>query len=207
VRLALAAGLALVAIAIIIVLSRSPLVVVGTNGVPAYRGVAYANGGTSGCQVAGTIPSGTTAIRISASANVGPTVTLRAISGSEVITEGKRPAGWGIDESVTVPVKRVSSTVSTARLCTTFGKSLEPIEINGAEVQTTGPGGTRARAVRLRFEYMRPGSSSWWSLARGVAHRMGFGHAPSGTWIVFLLIALTIAIAALASRLVLRELR
>jgi hypothetical protein len=36
---------------------------------------------------------------------------------------------------------------------------------------------------------------------------MGFGHAPSGTWIVFLLLALTIAIVALASRLLLRELR
>jgi hypothetical protein len=36
---------------------------------------------------------------------------------------------------------------------------------------------------------------------------MGFGHAPSGTWIVFLLIALAITTTALASRLLLRELR
>jgi hypothetical protein len=35
---------------------------------------------------------------------------------------------------------------------------------------------------------------------------MGFGHAPSGTWIVFLLIALMVTVSALATGLVLREL-
>jgi hypothetical protein len=207
VRIALAAGLALVAVAIGVVLARAPLVVAGTNGVPAYREIAYAKGGTSGCQPAGTIPEGTTAIRISASANVGPTTTLNVLSGSRVIAHGKHPAGWGITESVTVPVKRVSSTTPNVRLCTTFGRSLEPIEINGTVVSATNPSGQKVREVRLRVEYMRPGSSSWWSLASGVAHRIGLGHAPSGTWIVFLLLAITIAIAALASRLVLRELR
>jgi len=35
---------------------------------------------------------------------------------------------------------------------------------------------------------------------------MGLGHAASGTWVVFLLIALMIVVAVLASRLLLREL-
>ena len=59
----------------------------------------------------------------------------------------------------------------------------------------------------LRFEYLRPGSSSWWSLASSVAHRMGLGRSPAGTWIVFFLIAIMIAVAALASLMVLREMR
>jgi hypothetical protein len=101
----------------------------------------------------------------------------------------------------------VSRTTPNAQLCATFGRSLEPIEIDGAVVLATNASGQRVREVRLRVEYLRPGNSSWWSLASGVAHRIGLGHAPSGTWIVFLLLALTIAIAALASRLVLRELR
>src|SRR5262249_13894834 len=57
---------------------------------------------------------------------------------------------------------------------------------------------------RFRIEYLRPAHGSWWARASSVAHRMGLGHAPSGTWIVFGEIALMIAITVLASRLVLR---
>src|SRR6202043_813748 len=68
----------------------------------------------------------------------------------------------------------------------------------GALVQTTG-----GRAPMFRVEYLRPGHSSWWSLASSVARRMGLGHAAAGTWIVFLLIALMITVVTLASRLIL----
>jgi hypothetical protein len=207
VRIALAVGLALVAIAIGVLLTRSPVTVAGTNMVVAERGVAEAKGGSSGCQVAGTLPAGTTGIRISASVNVGPKVTLRLLSGGQVITQGTRQAGWGINETVTVPVKRVPRTIPNVRLCVTFGKSLEPLEINGESLQVTAANGKPGRAVRFRVEYLHKGHSSWWGLASTVAHRMGFGHAPSGTWIVLLLIALTITVTALASRLLLREVR
>jgi hypothetical protein len=207
VRIALAVGLALVAIAIGVLLTRSPVTVAGTNFVTAERGVAEAKGGSSGCQVAGTVPAGTTGIRLSASVNVGPTVTVRVLSGGRVITQGTRQAGWGINETVTVPVKRVPRTIPNTRLCVTFGKSLEPLEINGEAFAVAAPNGKPARTVRFRIEYLRKGHSSWWSFASTVAHRMGFGHAPSGTWIVFLLLALTITVTALASRLLLRELR
>jgi hypothetical protein len=40
-----------------------------------------------------------------------------------------------------------------------------------------------------------------------VARRMGLGHAPSGTWVVFLLMGMMIVVAVLATRLILRELR
>lgn len=207
VRIALAVGLALVAIAIAVALTGSPVTVAGNNSVSAEHGVASAQGGNSGCQDAGTVPADTTGIRISASMNVGPTVTARVLSGGRVVTEGKRQAGWGIDESVTIPVKRVPRTITGARLCVTFGKALEPIELNGVVVPTTLPSGKPGRLVRFRIEYLHSGHSSWWSLVSTVAHRMGFGHAPSGTWIVFVLIALTLTVTALASRLLLRELR
>jgi hypothetical protein len=207
VRIALAVGLALVAIAIGILLSRSPVSVAGNNSVAAEHGVAAAKGGSTGCQTAGTVPAGTSGIRISGSVNVGPKVTARVLSGGQVITEGSREAGWGVDETVTIPVKRVPRTITNARLCVSFGGALEPVELNGELVPTTLPSGKRAHLLRFRIEYLHPGHSSWWSLASTVAHRMGFGHAPSGTWIVFLLLALTITVSALASRLLLRELR
>jgi hypothetical protein len=207
VRAALAVGLALTAIAITVVLFKAPLTVAGTNSVAANPGISGVNGPVSGCQVGSTIPRGTTAIRISASANTGPSVSLRALSGSQVITHGKRGAGWGVAETVTVPVQHVVRTTSSNQTCIAFGRTVETVQINGALGPTTTVGGETGRAVMMRIEYLRPGPSSWWSLASSVARRMGFGHAPSGTWIVFLLLALMISVAILTARLVLREMR
>jgi hypothetical protein len=204
---ALIVGLALVAIAIGVVLSRSPLEVAGTNSIPATSAAGYAPGGTTACQPSGTIPEGTTAIRISASQNVGPKVTLEAFSGPSIVARGERAACWGIDETVTVPVERVAHAIPNAKICVVIGPVTEAVQINGVQLHTTSRFGAPETVVRFGVEYLRPGSSSWFSLASTVARRMGFGHAPSGTWIVFLLLALTITIVALASRLLLRELR
>ena len=66
--------------------------------------------------------------------------------------------------------------------------------------------GRRSLGGRLIIDYLRPGTSSWLSLAGEVAHRMGLGRAAAGTWIVFLALALLAAAIVLASRLLLREL-
>ncbi len=203
VRLALAAGLTVTAITLAVVLLRSPLTVAGTNGVPANFAIAYINGSRVECQGSGTLPRGTTAIRVSLSANIGPRVSLKALSGSTVVTEGEREAGWGVDETVTVPVKRVPRTIHGARICTTIGSTPESIQVNGLQVRTPAGG----RAISLRMEYLRPGPSSWLSLASSVARHMGLARAPGGAWVAYLAIAVMIAVSALASRLVLWELR
>ncbi len=202
VRLALAAGLTVMVTALGIVLSRSPLTVAGTNGVPANIAITYAHGGERGCESGGTLPRGTEAIRVSLSANIGPRVAVKALSGSTVVTAGERDAGWGIDETVTVPVSRVAQTIRGARICTAIGPAVEPIQVNGAQVQTAAGGHT----VWLRMEYLRPSPGSWLSLASSVASRMGLAHAPSGAWGAYAVIAVMIAVCALASRLALREL-
>ena len=206
-RVALAASLALLVLALVLVLSGSPLTVAATNSIPAYPAVAYAHGGSSGCQLGGAMPQGTTAIRLSISQNTGPSVALKAFSGTLPITQGKRGAGWGIDETVTVPVKRVPRTIPETRICIAFGPAVETIEINGSVVDVATARGEQRRARRFRVEYLRPGHSSWWSLASSVARRMGLGHAPSGTWIALVVIALMIALAGLTSWLLLEEQR
>ncbi len=203
---ALAVGLVLAAIALVIVLSGSPLTVAGTNSIPANPEIASVKGPSGACQPAGTVPAGTSAIRISASANTGPSVTLKVFSGALLIAQGKRAAGWGVSETVTVPVTRVPRTIPAASLCIALGPSIENVQLNGAVVKGA-PGSHGAGGVALRIEYLRPEPSSWWSLASGVTHRMGLGHAPGGSWVVFLVIALMLAVAALASHLALRELR
>jgi hypothetical protein len=207
VRAALAVGLLLAVAALAVVLTRSPPTVAGTNSTPVYPAVIAAKGDTRGCQPSGTLPGGTSAIRISFAANAGPKVTVEALSGGRVVTRGERDAGWGIAETVTVPVNQVPLTVPNTEICVALGPALGPVPINGAPVRITTPGGGTREAVRFRVEYLRPAHSSWWSMVSSVARRMGFGHAPGGTWIVFLLIAVMITVAVLASRLVLRELR
>lgn len=201
VRLALAAGLAALAGALGLVLSSSPLTAAGSNGVPAHIDIGYSDGNKVTCQAGGTIPAGTDAIRLSLSANNGPRVGVKVLDGQSVISEGARDGGWGIDETVTVPVRRVAQTIHGAGVCVAIGTSSESVLINGEKVRT--PSG-RAGEL-LRMEYLRPGPRSWLSLAPSIARDMGFARAPSGAWVAYLAIAVMLAVCALASRLVLAE--
>jgi hypothetical protein len=203
VRLALATGLTVTAIALGLVLSQTPLVLAGTNGVPADPAVTYLRHGGTLCQRGGTLPAGTVAIRVSLSANAGPRVSLQALSGSRILATGERDAGWGTDETVTIPMARVPRTVRDTHVCATVGQAAEPIQVNGARVPTAGGG----EEVWLRLEYLRHGAASWTSLAASVAHRMGLAHAPGGTWVVFGLLAAMLAVCVLSARLILSDLR
>ncbi|MGO9762754.1 MAG: hypothetical protein ACLP1Q_15990 [Solirubrobacteraceae bacterium] len=201
VRSALATGLTVTAMTLGLVLSRTPVVLAGTNGVPADFAVTFLRHGGTLCQRGGTLPAGTVAIRASLSANAGPRVSLQVLSGSRVITAGERGAGWGTDETVTVPVARVARTIHDTRVCATVGQAAEPIQVNGERVQTVAGGA----AVWLRLEYLRQGSASWVSLATSVAHRMGLAHAPAGTWVSFPLVAAMLLVCVLVSRLLLSD--
>jgi hypothetical protein len=163
-RAALAVGLLLVVTALAVVLTRSPPTVAGTNSTPAYPTVIAAKGGTRGCQPSGTLPAGTSAIRMSFAANAGPKVTVEARSGGRVVARGDRDAGWGIAETVTVPVNHVPLRTPNTEICAAFGPAVGPIPINGATVRIPTPGGGFREAERFRVEYLRPAHSSWWSM-------------------------------------------
>ncbi len=199
-RVALAAGLLLLAITIAATLSRPPLVVAGTNSVPAETVIAPAND-YSACQSNEVLPAETTAMRLSVSANIGPSVNVTALSGSRIITFGTREAGWG-GEVVTVPVQRVSGTIPNARVCFGFGATLE----KSGPVGTYRAAYTNGEPARTRIEYLRPGHSSWWSLAATVARRMGLGRSPGGTWVALVALALMATVVVLVAWLILRQL-
>jgi hypothetical protein len=207
VQVTLAAGLALIAIAIGATLARAPLSVAGTNAVPAGLAVGHTRGPAGSCQPVGTLPQGISTIRVSLSANVGPKVSLRVLSGSRVVTRGSRSAGWGEEENVSVPVSRLSRPVSDAVICTTVGPAIESLQLNGKPKSPSSSESLGFHDVLLRMEYLHPGPRSWWSLASSIVHHIGVGHAPGGTWPIFLVLALMLAVVVLASRLVLRELR
>ncbi len=200
-RLALAAGLALLATAIAVRLSRPPLTVLATNSVAAERPIKISKGNESLCQSNETLPGGVSAIRLAVSVNIGPKVTVTVMSGSQVITKGAQAAGW-TGEDVTVPIAPVPSTVAGASVCLAIGPTVEPIGLLGQKSQrpaVEGPG-------KIRVEYLRPGSQSWWSMAMPMARRMGLGRSPSGTWVAFIPLVLMAAAVGLAAWLLLGEL-
>ena len=199
VLVALGVGLVLIALAVILTLSRSPLILAGAGSV---RPVTYdsINRGDFGtCQGNEVLPRGTTAIRLWVRANVGPSVRVSAWSGARVLTRGNVGTGWA-GVHVTVPVAAVPATVSQARVCVTVGRAVEAIGLIG-EGRTS-----RETYGRIAIEYLRPGDRTWWSLAGSVAQRMSLGRAPNVAWIFLVPIVLMAMAAVLVSWTVIRQL-
>jgi hypothetical protein len=207
VRLVLVVG-ALAGVAVVgFVLSRAPATVARVS-TAVHEPVETTRQRVVACQPDEVLPRGTTAIRLRLFAFLGPRVTVDVLAQGRVIAHGEHGSGWtgGV---VTVPVHPLPVTVSGAEVCFTLA-------LNGDEAgELVGEKTTAGRAARgsdgslpgrVRLEYLRPGSSSWWSLALSVARRMGLGHAWGGTWIAVLVLVLMGGVALLCARLVLREL-
>jgi hypothetical protein len=209
-RVGLAAGLALTAIATAIVLSGSPPVLAGTNGVVPvpYPPLASVPGGGGACQAEETVPAGSSAIRLSLEASAGPRVSVAVLAGGRTITRGVSVRGW-LGRVVTVPIAPLERTVHHATVCFSFAGAEERVSLLGVRTapRSAARGGAGALPGRVAVEYVRAGSSSWWSLASSVARRMGLGRAWAGTWIAALVALLMVTGLALASWLTLREVR
>jgi hypothetical protein len=205
---ALAVGLGLIGVSIIVVLAHSPSTVAGTNSVSSSDYVELEKGGLTDCQRAETIPQGTSAIRIGIEAlRFNPAVAIRLSEGSHVLREGSQLAGIVSAPNVTVPIAPLARTVHDARICTTVGPTVQTIRFyalpGSSPASTTDP----LRNAELRMEYLRPGPTSWWSLIPSIAYHAGLGRAPGGTWIAYLVAALMLGLLAIASRLIVRDLR
>lgn len=205
---ALVAGLALLAIALVIVLSGSPLVVTHTNATPASEPILEAGSGSNACQAGEAMPAGTTAIRLTLVAAAGPRVSLSVLSGARVLTSGVTASGW-TSGAVTVPVKALPHAVAPVRICFKLGPSVEIVQLGGVRTSASTAAHNFSGAPlpgRFTVEYMRAGGSSWWSLAKTVARHMGLGRAPSGTWIALLVLLSMGTAIATGSWLIVKEL-
>jgi hypothetical protein len=192
-----------------VTLSRSALVVVRANPTLANGVIATTYSAAEACQGGETLPAGTSAIRLTLTSDIGPRVGLRVLSGAYVTTAGAVGDGW-TGGSVTVPVRPLAHTLASVRICFKLGPGAERVGIVGVPTSPrVAAKGSEGEALpgRFKIEYMRAGSSSWWSIAKTVARHIGLGHAPSGTWIALFLLALMGAVVATASWLTVRELR
>jgi hypothetical protein len=208
VRIALVAGLALLALAVGVTLSGSPVVVAHTNSVLAERKIAETVSNAAACQADEVLPAGISAIRLTLDSYAGPQVSVRVLSGTRVLTHGVVGSGW-VGGSLTVPVKHVSRTTSGVRVCFKLGPTKEKVAIDGVRTSSAVAArddGGNSLPGRIRVEYLRAGHSSWWSLARVLARRIGLGRAPTGAWVALLAALLIGTGIAAASWVVLKEL-
>ncbi len=170
------------------------------------------------CQSKEVLPAHVSAVRLSIWAFFGARLHVRAYRGSQLLTEGTRAPTWTSD-SVTVPVKPLKRSYSHVKLCAIIGPNSEPMDVLGtptkpnigAFISESAPGQPKSApkqlSGRLGVEYLAPARGSWWSRLLTVARHVGLGRAYSGTWIALLIAVLMAAVAALAVRLTLRELR
>jgi hypothetical protein len=208
IRLALLAGLVIVAGAVGIALSRSPTIVAGTNNVFASVILVAITNGTDACQAGETLPSETSALRLSLSARVGPRVAVRVLSPEgRVLATGAHGSAW-TTESVTVPVKPLAHTISDATICLTIAPSRTVVDVTGAPTPLSSAAklaNGRPLKGRIGVEYLRQDDQRWWAAAVPVARRMGLGRAAAGTWVAPFVVALMLTLIFLVARLASRE--
>jgi hypothetical protein len=208
-RIALVAGLGLIAIAIAVTLTRSPPSVAHTNWISDDAELATATGGASVCQAAEQLARDTSAIRLSLETVIGTPVTVRVLSGGRVVAQGRRSSGWTA-ASVTVPLSPLRPyAVHDASICFHLAATRGPVQLLGDKTPRAAAMTDERGAPlggRMKIEDLRAGTSSWWSLAVGVARRMGLGHAASGTWLALLVVFMAVVTVALTSWVVVKGL-
>ncbi len=207
IKVALGIGLALIVLAFVLVLAHAPLTV-ARGGVATEHTLVVTAKPASACQGGETLPRGTTALRLSLTAAVGPQVAVKVLSRSRVVTRGVTQPGWS-NASVTVPVAPLPRTLAPVKVCFAMARMNGTVVMRGSPTVPALAATSRKQTLpgRMGVEYLHPGGSSWWSQATAVARRLGLGHAASGAWDALLVMALAASFIALSSWLVVKELR
>ena len=159
----MAAGFALLLLALAITLLQSAPRSSGSNYVGELEEVAKLRGPDRRCQGGEFVPGDTGALRLLIGTYGRPAPALRVVvrrPGGQVVTSGSRRAG-GPEGHVDIPVREVGQLQSGLRVCVSVGGGGRTVLYGAAD--------------RLRFEWLRPGSESWLGLAPTIAHRFALG--------------------------------
>jgi hypothetical protein len=195
VRAVLAAGFALLLAALILTLSHAEPRQAGANHVPEIEEVAKRRGDWRHCQSGEVVPKDAASLRLLIGTYGRPTPELRVVArgrGGEVVTAGKLRAGRS-EGHVDIPVRRVEETEGGVRVC--------------GSVSGRGRTVLYGAAGRLRLDWYREGSESWFALLPTIAHRFGLARAnPIGALLLLLAGLILLAGWVATVRLVLREL-
>ncbi len=203
----LAVGLALTFVAVAVAASRSPLKLLSASSTTIEGGLGGLASGASFCQPGETLPAGTSAIRFPLSSAYGPAMSVEVRAAGALVTKGSRGGEWVGPTAIAVGT--VKRTVTDATVCLKVGTVTEGTSLSGGKAGKGHRASLNGRptGAATRIEYLRPGPKSWASLASSIAKRMGLGNASGGEWIVFLLIALMLAVIGIASGALISDLR
>ncbi len=208
IKLALAAGLLAIALAAGAALARAPLTVDAENFPGIHHSLIATTQAAEACQAREALPIGTSAIRLSLTAVLGPEVTVSVLSGARVLTQGVHAPGWE-GASVTVAVRPLPATVAPVEICVKLRDFNGRVTMLGRPTGESVAAHSHGQALpgRMHIEFLHSSQSSWWSMATAIAQRLGLGRAASGTWNAFLVMGLAAMLVVLSCWLLTRELR
>lgn len=207
IKIVLAGGLTLIAVAAVAVLLHSPETVAAANGVAPKTALVSANEDAGACQANETVPAGTTAVRLQIVATTGPRASVHVWQGPRLVTSGTLAPPW-YGAVVTVPVVKLEHAVRHATVCFRLTGLSGVVQAYGSPTAPAHAAQAGGKPLPGRFSiyYLRRGPRSWLSLARGVAEHMELGRAASGSAIVAVIAALAAAAIALGAWTTNREL-
>ncbi|HEY2766866.1 MAG TPA: hypothetical protein VGI76_01340 [Solirubrobacteraceae bacterium] len=207
IKIVLAGGLALVAVAALATLLHAPATVAATNGVQPSAMLVSAQSDAEACQTHETIPAGTTAVRLQIVATTGPRVAVEIQHAGHTITHGAQSAAW-FGGTVTVPVDAVNHAVANATTCFQLRDLSGLVQAFGTPTRSAVAARANGKPLpgRVSITYLRPGRRSWLSLADGVIWHMELGHAIAGSLIVIMIAVLAATAIAIGAWTVTREL-
>jgi hypothetical protein len=208
IKLALAAGVLLIALAAGAALGHAPLVLAGENSPQTHEELVSTAQSTGACQAREALPRNTSAIRLGLTTVLGPRVAVSIRSGSRLIASGVHGPGWE-GASVTVPLRPRARAFAPVEICIQLSDLNGPVAMLGRHTRRdlAAVGSGKPLPGRMHVEYLRRGRRSWWSMAPSIARRLGLGRAVSGTWNAWLVLSLGTLLIVLSSWLIIRELR
>lgn len=204
-RVTAAVAVAALALGVVAALSASAPRLAGTNDLRAFHPVPLPPGATV-CQGPELAFGDAGRLRVIAAGTggSGPPLAVSVRADGRVVSRGSAAAGYG-DGGVAAEIERLDESLIADEVCIRnagrAGIALrgEPLPAEQvAEVDAT------PAEARLRLEWVRPGSESWFELVPAVSHRFGLGKAEwLGSWTLVLAAVLVLLAAAAALRLVL----
>jgi hypothetical protein len=206
-RVVVALGLlALIAAALAILLQSAPRRA-GTNLTSNTGYVIPLQAGGQLCEPGELLPGDTGALRLSISSAAAPAPPLDVTigAGTRSLARGHLAAGWrpGL---VTIPVSRIRETQQGATVCL-VNRGSHSISFGGSvpDADFYVVLGGKPLSGRMRIEYMRPGSESWFALLPTLTHRFSLAKADLVRhWAAPAVLLLMLLAVGLAVRTILR---
>ena len=209
-RVAVGAGLALVALLLVVTLSQGTERRTESNAVVQVSGVALSiRPGKERCQTT-DLPSGTELVRLFGEAPRGSTVvSLRITTFGQPVTAGRTASVRG-EERVDIPLESaVARETLGERLCIA-NTGMAPVRFAGNRTPPIGPAnpGGAVLGDDIRVDYLKRGEQSWWSTRSVVAERFGLLKASFfGLWTLWAAMGLVVLSWLLAIRTLMRSVR